>query len=76
MKRAVVILDHFSQVYKIDYKIVGQVHDEIQVEVQESQAEFFGDLAVNCIRRAGKDFKLNCPLDGNYKIGTTWRDTH
>ena len=76
MKRAVVILDHFSQVYKIDYKIVGQVHDEIQVEVQESEAEFFGDLAVNCIRRAGKDFKLNCPLDGNYKIGTTWRDTH
>tara|TARA_R100000306_G_C4370059_1_gene139507 strand:+ start:251 stop:1984 length:1734 start_codon:yes stop_codon:yes gene_type:complete len=76
MKRAVIILDHFSQVYKIDYKIVGQVHDEIQVEVKEKQAEFFGDLAVNCIRRAGKDFKLNCPLDGNYKIGTTWRDTH
>jgi len=76
MKRAVVILDHFSQVYKIDYKLVGQVHDEIQVEVKEKQAEFFGDLAVNCIRRAGKDFKLNCPLDGNYKIGTTWRDTH
>jgi len=76
MKRAVVILDHFSQVYKIDYKLVGQIHDEIQVEVKEKQAEFFGDLAVNCIRRAGKDFKLNCPLDGNYKIGTTWRETH
>jgi DNA polymerase I-like protein with 3'-5' exonuclease and polymerase domains len=76
MKRAVVLLDHFSQVYKIDYKIVGQIHDEVQVEVEESKAQFFGDLAVNCIRRAGKDFKLNCPLDGDYKIGTTWRETH
>jgi len=76
MKRAVVILDHFSQVYKIDYKLVGQVHDEIQVEVKEKQAEFFGDLAVSCIRKAGREFKLNCPLDGNYKVGTTWRDTH
>ena len=76
MKRAVVLLDYFSQVYKIDYKLVGQIHDEVQVEVAENQAQFFGDLAVNCVRRAGKDFKLNCPLDGDYKIGTTWRETH
>ena len=76
MKKAVVILDHFSQVYKIDYKIVGQVHDEIQVEVQENQAKLFGDIAVSCLKKAGREFKLNCPLDGNYKIGTTWRDTH
>jgi len=76
MKRAVILLDHFSQVYKIDYKIVGQIHDEVQAEVEESKAEFFGDLAVSCIRKAGKDFKLNCPLDGNYKIGTTWKETH
>lgn len=76
MKRAVVLLDYFSQVYKIDYKLVGQIHDEVQVEVAEKQAQFFGDLAVNCVRRAGKDFKLNCPLDGDYKIGTTWRETH
>lgn len=76
MKRAVVLLDYFSQVYKIDYKLVGQIHDEVQVEVIENQAQFFGDLAVNCVRRAGKDFKLNCPLDGDYKIGTTWRETH
>ena len=76
MKRAVVLLDHFSQVYKVNYKLVGQIHDEVQVEVEESKAQFFGDLAVNCVRRAGKDFKLNCPLDGDYKIGTTWRETH
>jgi len=76
MKKAVIILDHFSRVYKIDYKIVGQVHDEIQVEVQENQAKLFGDIAVSCLKKAGREFKLNCPLDGNYKIGTTWRDTH
>ena len=76
MKRAMVLLDHFTQVYKIKYKLVGQIHDEIQAEVDESQAQFFGDLAVSCIKKAGKDFKLNCPLDGDYKVGDTWRETH
>ena len=76
MKRAVILLDHFSQVYKIDYKIVVQIHDEVQAEVEESKAEFLVDLAVSCISKAGMDFKLNCPLDGNYKIGTTWKETH
>jgi len=76
MKRAVILLTESCKKWKINYKLVGQVHDEIQVEVQENQAEPFGDLAVHCIKQAGEDFKLNCPLDGNYKIGTTWRETH
>lgn len=76
MKRAVILLDHYSRLYKIKYRIVGQIHDEVQVEVEESKAEFFGDLAVSCMRKAGTDFKLNCPLDGQYKVGTTWKETH
>ena len=76
MKRAVILLTESCKKWKINYRLLGQIHDEIQVEVQENQAEPFGDLAVNCIKQAGEDFKLNCPLDGNYKIGTTWRETH
>jgi hypothetical protein len=76
MKRAVILLTESCKKWKINYRLLGQIHDEIQVEVQENQAEPFGDLAVHCIKQAGEDFKLNCPLDGNYKIGTTWRETH
>ena len=76
MKRAVILLTESCKEWKINYRLLGQIHDEIQVEVQENQAEPFGDLAVHCIKQAGEDFKLNCPLDGNYKIGTTWRETH
>ena len=25
---------------------------------------------------AGIEFNLRCPLDGEYKVGTTWAETH
>jgi len=76
MKQALVLLEKFASTYKIDYKFVLNVHDEFQVEVKETQAEQFGRLAVDCIIRAGIDFKLNCPLDGEYKVGSNWAQTH
>jgi DNA polymerase-1 len=76
MKQALVLLKKYADSYKIDYKFVLNVHDEFQVEVRESQAHWFGGLAVDCIKRAGLDFKLNCPLDGEYKVGKTWAQTH
>jgi len=76
MKKALVLLDEYAKKYKIDYKFVLNVHDEFQCEVREDQADFFGGLAVGSIVRAGKSFNLNCPLDGEYKVGETWQQTH
>jgi len=76
MKQALVLLEKFATSYKIDYKFVLNIHDEFQVEVKEDQADWFGGLAVDCIIRAGQDFKLNCPMDGEYKVGKTWAQTH
>ncbi len=76
MKQALILLKEYADSYKIDYRFVLNVHDEFQVEVRESQAHWFGGLAVDCIKRAGLDFKLNCPLDGEYKVGKTWAQTH
>jgi hypothetical protein len=28
------------------------------------------------MQRAGEDFNLNCRLDGEYKVGETWEQTH
>jgi len=76
MKKALVLLAEYAKIYNIDYKFVLNVHDEFQCEVREDQAEFFGSLAVGSIIKAGKSFKLNCPLDGEYKVGKTWQQTH
>lgn len=76
MKRALVLLDDYATQHGIDYKFVGNVHDEIQSEVASKQAEKFGWLAVECIKAAGLSFELRCPLDGEYQIGNTWAETH
>ena len=76
MKKALVLLDDYATQHNIDYKFVGNVHDEIQSEVATEQAEKFGWLAVECIKAAGLSFELRCPLDGEYKVGSTWTETH
>ena len=70
MKKALVILESKANVLGLDYKIVGNIHDEIQSEVATEQAEKFGRLAVESIKEAGVSFKLRCPLDGEYQ---SWR---
>ena len=76
MKRALVILDGYARQHNIDYKFVGNIHDEIQTEVIESKAEFFGTLAVGSIIEAGTYYNMNCPLDAEYKTGEDWSQTH
>ena len=52
------------------------VHDEIQIECEEKDADEIGRIAVECIKRAGKHFNLRVPLTGEYKISTNWSGTH
>ena len=60
----------------VDAKFVANIHDEWQMEVKESQADFVGELAVGCIEKAGEHFQMRCPLTGEYKIGDNWSETH
>jgi len=76
MKQALLILDKYAKLWRLDYKFVGNIHDEFQVEVREDQADRFGSLAASCIEAAGIHFKLRCPLAGDFKVGNTWAETH
>ena len=76
MKKALSLLDTKLKLNAIDYKFVANIHDEWQVEVKESQAHFVGLRAVEAIIEAGEHFNLRCPLDGEYKIGDNWSETH
>jgi DNA polymerase I len=76
MKQALVILNGKFQKEKLRAKFVANVHDEMQIECHPDDAERVGKLAVESIREAGEFFNLRCPLDGEYKIGQSWRETH
>lgn len=59
-----------------DVHVLGHIHDEIQVECRRDVADVVGDCIVRAIGLTGKKYGLRVPLDGEYKIGTTWADTH
>ena len=76
MKKALVILYGYAEGAKLDFKLVGNIHDEIQAEVAEEHAEVFGKMAVSAIIEAGNQLNMRCPQDGEYQVGTSWADTH
>lgn len=55
---------------------VAWVHDEIQLETKEDMANEIGEIAIECIKRAGEYFKIRCELTGEYNIGDNWAETH
>jgi len=74
MKQAIVIL--YDLLAHVDFKLVAQVHDEWQIECRPEDSDFIGKSCVNAMIFAGELLQLNCPLDGEYRVGTSWCDTH
>ena len=74
MKKALVILNEYLE--DMEAHFVCNVHDEWQVEVESSIADEVGMLGVKAIKEAGEYFNLNCPLDGEYNVGSNWAETH
>ena len=76
MKRALVIFDKLIKEQGLNAIFVANVHDEWQLEVDKDHGDMVGKLGVDAIKRAGDYYKLRCPLDGEYKVGTSWAETH
>jgi DNA polymerase I-like protein with 3'-5' exonuclease and polymerase domains len=76
MKQALVLLDEVLKLNDMEYKFVANIHDEWQIEAPKCHADKVGKLAVDSIIKAGTFFNLRCPLDGEYKIGGNWSETH
>ena len=92
MKRALVILNNSIQTmmqhskslmkksygeYRVmDAHFVANIHDEWQLEVDEERADMVGCLGVDAIKQTAEYYNLNCPLDGEYKVGSNWSETH
>lgn len=74
MKQASIFIDRRCR--DLDHLKVGDIHDEGQHDVEPSASEEFGRRAVRAIQDAGEELGFNVPLDGDYKVGETWADTH
>lgn len=62
--------------YEVDVWQAAHVHDEYQLIAREHLAHEVGEVAVGALRQAGESFNFRCPLDGEYKIGANWAETH
>lgn len=76
MKQALIFFDEEIKRNGWKVKFVANVHDEYQVETKPELAELVGQAGVASIIKAGEYFKMRCPLDGNYKVGLNWKETH
>ena len=76
MKHAMVNLHRSIKLNTLDAHFVCNVHDEWQIEALEKHSDCVGDLGIDAIRQTGKELKLFCELDGEYKIGDNWSETH
>ena len=80
MKAALIIADWYLQAEGLvpgrDYEVLLSIHDEYQLEVIPDKAEFVGEALASAIHAAGQFFNFRCPLDGEFKIGQNWAETH
>lgn len=60
----------------IPFKQVAVVHDEFQVECNPEDAETVGKTIAESMTEAGEKLKVRIRIDGEYKIGRNWLETH
>ena len=74
MKKAMTIAA--PHVYRLQAEFVLWVHDEFQCEAPENVADHVGEVMVDSMKLAGEHFGLRVRIDGEYKVGKTWAETH
>ena len=74
MKKALVLFAESAN--DDDYEMHGNVHDEVQFSCDADKADELGQLFVDSIKKAGEVLNVQCPLDGEYKVGANWKETH
>jgi len=44
--------------------------------VDEDHASLIGSASVQAIKDSGEYFNFRCPLNGEFRIGNNWAETH
>jgi DNA polymerase-1 len=59
-----------------DWALVAHVHDEMQADTKKELADEIGNVLVEGMREAGRVFGFRLPVDGEFKTGANWCETH
>ena len=78
MKHTLINFHAKARAELINFKMVGFIHDEYQIEVTGSkqEAEHMGNLVATTMSQTGEDLGFRIPTPGSYSVGKNWLDTH
>lgn len=76
MKQASIFIQERLDKGGYDALKVGDIHDEGQFDTHKDCASEVGELCVQALRDAGEELGFRVPLDGDYKVGLGWHETH
>jgi DNA polymerase I-like protein with 3'-5' exonuclease and polymerase domains len=60
----------------LDANIMAWVHDEIQIQVRERDADHVGDIVRRSAEAAGEAWSFTLPVAAEWQLGDSWADTH
>ena len=60
----------------IDYEFIGNIHDEVQVEVSKAHAKKVAEICESSFSLVEQKLAFRVKLEGEANIGKTWDDTH
>jgi len=67
------MMDHVKD---LDVRLVASIHDEYQFEVHNKDVKEFCSITKKAMKETEEILNVRCPLDNEYKVGTTWAATH
>lgn len=78
MKQAMIYIDEEIVRHGLRKSVikVADIHDEHQYRVRNEALSIFTEIVLPCFIRAGESFDYKIPIEGDYKIGQTWSQTH
>lgn len=76
MKVAAILIRREIKKRGLDAFFVGNIHDEVQLDCAEKDAEEVGKICVQAITDAGIYLGFKVPLTGEFKIGANWAECH
>ena len=76
MKAAMLNISAACRKRGIDALQVGMIHDELQYDVAEKDADAFEGICLDAFKQAGRTFNYRIEIEGDVKRGKTWSETH
>ena len=69
-------MEEFGLTYGVDWQQHAFIHDEIQLSCREDLVDDVVKMALLSFPMSGENYNFRVPIEGDAKVGITWRDCH